>query len=259
MLIKLDDYIHVLEKTGGQVPEFVGPKFKEGTNEMIAPARLESLVAEYTYLLEDDQKVGVISVDRLMLFTCAKNSIEIGKGKFVKQLPMETLASCEFEWYYANALLLKKVCGVEYFIPEVESGLDSFGEINFDENFIPTRKLQILGAEFKIAPLINILPGFTVLLKDLKQRISSGTRISVFSYLELNGKWTSDGRTIDGSLRCSQKCVDSALQCEEQFQAKCYITFEEIDEISQDDAKSAARGFQSTQNPFPPFNCNQEN
>jgi UDP-sugar pyrophosphorylase len=117
MIIELDEYIEVLKETGGQVPEFIGPKFAEGSSDMVSPARLESLVAEYPYLLKKNQKVGVINLDRLMVFTCAKNSIENGITKRTKSLPIETLASCEFDWYYANCLLLKKVCKVEFGLP----------------------------------------------------------------------------------------------------------------------------------------------
>lgn len=237
MIIKLDEYIEVLKQTGGQVPEFIGPKFKEGTNEMIAPARLESLVAEYPYLLKNGEKVGVINLDRLMIFTCAKNSIQNGIDKRVKNLPMDTLASCEFEWYYANCLILKKVCGVNF----LADTNDEDYPVKIDKNGIPVYKKHLTGVDFNIPPVVSILPTFGVLLTQIIDQISSTVTISYKSSLFLSGKSSLKNVVLDGSLLIENDglgCLDiDNLKITDQK----YIEFNNLEVFK--DEQEQTRGF----------------
>ena len=67
-----------LKTTGGIIPEFVNPKWKDPKVKDLfkKPTRLESMMQDFPKLCTKDQKVGFTQLDRLMCFTCVKNSLE---------------------------------------------------------------------------------------------------------------------------------------------------------------------------------------
>ena len=109
IIISLDNYYKKLENYDGIVHEFINPKMENDGFTLKSSTRMETLINEYPYLLENSNRVGAIQVEKLMAFTCAKNEAELGRQRQQKNLSLETCASCQFEFYDHNRVLLEKI------------------------------------------------------------------------------------------------------------------------------------------------------
>ena len=111
-----------------------------------------------------------------MAFTCAKNSLETGRENFLTGKPsMETLPSCELEWYMASCLLAQAL-GIKFY------ETNSKGEKIFIET-IPLRKKEISGENFEgvvfqVMPYISIMPSFGATFTEMKSKIQGEVTVS---------------------------------------------------------------------------------
>ena len=109
LALELAPYIKVLESTGGQMPEFVNPKYKDGAKEAFAkPTRIECMMQDYPRLLAPGARVGFTQLDRWIAFSPAKNNANDAAKKAAAGGPPESASSCEADMYSANARLLAK-------------------------------------------------------------------------------------------------------------------------------------------------------
>lgn len=193
ILIRLKKYEKTLRKTLGRLPVLFNPKFDK-TGKMM-PSRVETLIADYPrYVLFDgvpSMKVGAIQVDRLMAFTCAKNSLEIGKeligsgnGRYV-----DTLMSCEADWYRSNCELFI-ACGGEF---ENKKGLLPKSTISIPHPTLDTIRLTR-------TPIVSIMPSFGSTFTEIKKKIGKSVNISEKSILALSGDIQLGNLSLNGGI-----------------------------------------------------------
>lgn len=75
IIFKLSSYLKTLEKTKGEIPEFVNPKFKDGSKTKFkSSVRLECIVPGISKLYDEDAKVSFTMYDRWFPFSSVKNN-----------------------------------------------------------------------------------------------------------------------------------------------------------------------------------------
>eukprot|EP01083_Nonionella_stella_P242965 847070_1 len=85
LIFNAPSYLAVLQRTGGQVPEFVNPKYADaGRTTFKKPTRLECMMQDYPKLLGPDVSVGFTQLDRWMSFAAVKNNLTDGVAKLEK-------------------------------------------------------------------------------------------------------------------------------------------------------------------------------
>mmetsp|Transcript_19608 Transcript_19608/g.38760 ORF Transcript_19608/g.38760 Transcript_19608/m.38760 type:complete len:765 (-) Transcript_19608:350-2644(-) len=81
LLFRLDDYVTVLERTKGVMPEFVNPKYKDADKTIFKkPTRLECMMQDFPTVLEgaETAKVGFTSLASELCFSPVKNATSDG-------------------------------------------------------------------------------------------------------------------------------------------------------------------------------------
>ncbi|KEP59974.1 UNVERIFIED_CONTAM: UDP-sugar pyrophospharylase [Hammondia hammondi] len=107
LVFSIEPYCSVLEMTGGTVPEFVNPKYKDGTKTSFkSPTRLECMMQDFPRLFSPTTPVGFTELDRWFCYSCVKNDAEDARQKAVKGIPPECALSGESDFYANNARLL---------------------------------------------------------------------------------------------------------------------------------------------------------
>lgn len=178
-LLQLKPYAAALDRTGGVMPEFVNPKYKDDTKqEFKKPTRLECMMQEFPRLCSKSDKIGFTQLDRFMCFTCVKNSIEEALPKVKKGQPADTALSAEADLYNSNVQLLKLAgCTVG-----------------------PPSEVSWLGILADIGAKIVLAPSFAVSFEELKSKIKGKVKISSNSTLILEGDVVLRGLDLDGYL-----------------------------------------------------------
>ena len=75
LIVSLDEYKTQLAKTGGQIEEFVNPKYKDDTKTAFkSPTRLECMMQDYPKALGSDAVVGFTVFDNWVGYSPVKNS-----------------------------------------------------------------------------------------------------------------------------------------------------------------------------------------
>lgn len=165
LLIRLQPYLRVLEKSQGIVAEFVNPKFTDATRtDFKKPTRLETLMQDLPKLFREGEKVGVTILDRSWCFSACKNKLEDAAAKQAAGGPPESASSAEFDFYSAGVFRLR----------------DAGMQVEEDP---PT---SIHGIRLPGIPRAIIRPGCALTLADLRSRISGG-RLGRSATLILNG------------------------------------------------------------------------
>lgn len=108
LICKASTYGEALKKTGGLVPEFVNPKFRDAEKtEFKSPARLECMMQDLPLLLNATKhKVGYTEMERFLCFSAVKNNLQDALSKFHLTGYPESASSCESDIYSTNRRLL---------------------------------------------------------------------------------------------------------------------------------------------------------
>ena len=100
ILIELGSYREVLTRSGGQIPEFVNPKYSDETRSAFKkPTRLETMMQDLPKVFDESKKVGVTMFDRKLVFSPDKNNITDAGSKFNAGQPPECAATAESDFY----------------------------------------------------------------------------------------------------------------------------------------------------------------
>eukprot|EP00466_Bigelowiella_natans_P009006 jgi/Bigna1/37853/e_gw1.22.10.1 len=103
LVFSIPEYAATLEKSGGMVPEFVNPKYKDAEKTIFKkPTRLECMMQDYPKLLSSEAKVGFISLEREVCFSAVKNNAVDALGKQKKTGFPESACSGEADAYKIN-------------------------------------------------------------------------------------------------------------------------------------------------------------
>ena len=182
LLFNIPTYASVLEETGGAIPEFVNPKYKEGSRtEFKKPTRLECMMQEFPKLFKPEHQVGFTQMERWMSFSAVKNNPKDALAKFNKTGFAESACAGEADFYRTNRKLLNSF-GVNVV---VEASTRNFLDI-------PTN----IGAK------VVLSPQFGVTVAELKGRFPSADCVSISSKstLVLDGDITVESLELDGAL-----------------------------------------------------------
>jgi UDP-sugar pyrophosphorylase len=108
LALELAPYLKTLEATGGQMPEFVNPKYKDAERSKFAkPTRIECMMQDYPKLLHAGARVGFTQLDRWLCFSPVKNNAEDAAKKAAASSPPESASTGEADMYAACARMLR--------------------------------------------------------------------------------------------------------------------------------------------------------
>eukprot|EP00296_Roombia_truncata_P000033 JP435690.1.p1 GENE.JP435690.1~~JP435690.1.p1 ORF type:complete len:598 (-),score=237.10 JP435690.1:235-1974(-) len=187
LVFGLPSYLRVLERTGGQIPEFVNPKYSNPpeNTEFTKPTRLECMMQDYPHLLKDEKtpvSVGFTQLDRWISFSAVKNNIVDAAKKAKSNLPPECASSGEMDLYAASCKCLKSA-GVT--VPEPE-------------------KQTWAGVDVPVPPKVHISPSTAVTwgetLERFKPSAPGAISLTPSSTLVTTGDVTIKSLTLDGAL-----------------------------------------------------------
>ena len=185
LIFDLPSYHATLEKSGGAVPEFVNPKFRNPERTEFTPTRLECMMQDYPRLLGSDARVGFTQLDRWISFSAVKNNIADAKKKQVDTGVAECAASGEWDIYY---LFRKKLslAGVDL---EVEGA-----DIKFNGIAVKSGAAVVISPFF--APTLYEL---IERLKDSKISISPNSLVNLSSRVEIKELHVDGAVTIEST------------------------------------------------------------
>jgi UDP-sugar pyrophosphorylase len=128
LLFSLPEYVHILERTKGIMPEFVNPKYSDPVTKSVfkKPTRLECMMQDFPVVLEDEEcpRVGFTSIDARYCFSPVKNAVSDGANLQLAGTQPGTAASGEADQYQAYRIMLSTLgCHVESADEEMYHGI----------------------------------------------------------------------------------------------------------------------------------------
>lgn len=114
LVMSLPEYTATLKTTGGLVPEFVNPKYKDDTRTTFKkPTRLECMMQDLPRLLTGDAPVGFTQFAE-WTYVPVKNSLDEGLKKAAAGVPMRSACDGELDFYETFAMQMRLAgCTVE--------------------------------------------------------------------------------------------------------------------------------------------------
>jgi len=175
-------YADALRVSGGQVPNFVNPKYADATKTAFKkPTRLECMMQDFPRLLPEDALVGFTCYDyRHLSVAPCKNSITEGLAKVAAGQSADSAATAEHSGFALQARCLQRVGVTVETFPEAP---------------------VFAGIPVERYPHIALLPGFAVARGQMRTRFAAGNcRVSAASTLVLDGDITFEHLDLDGTL-----------------------------------------------------------
>lgn len=112
LALELAPYLKVLQATGGQMAEFVNPKYKDKEKTAFTkPTRIECMMQDYPRLLGPQARVGFTQLDRWICFSPVKNNAVDAAKKAAASSPPESASTGEADMYGACAKMLRQAGG----------------------------------------------------------------------------------------------------------------------------------------------------
>lgn len=186
IVLRLEPYARVLDRTGGLTPEFVNPKYANPERTKFASAaRLECMMQDYPRSLGPECRIGYTLLAPWLAFSPVKNSLAQARDKWLHGIPAFGAGTGEFDQYAANARLLE-AAGVRFTGPEV-----------------PPRSLG--GIEYTVAPMVLYSCAWAPSFGVLRERVcAGGVEISRRSALVIEGE--------SGDIVIRRMVLDGALR-----------------------------------------------
>ena len=127
LLFRVDDYVDILERTKGLMPEFVNPKYKDDAKTVFKkPTRLECMMQDFPTVLSGDEvsRVGFTSIAADLCFSPVKNATSDGVNLQAKGTHPGTAASGEADQIAAYRTMMRNIgCHVEDADEETYQGI----------------------------------------------------------------------------------------------------------------------------------------
>ncbi|MCU0858023.1 MAG: UTP--glucose-1-phosphate uridylyltransferase [Pontiellaceae bacterium] len=166
LVIKMNSYVRILERTQGIIAEFINPKYADATRTSFkSPTRLETMMQDLPGLFGPDEKVGVTIFDRRWSFSANKNNLKDAAAKHAAGGPPESGATAESDFYLAGRMKLA-AAGMK---------IKTAGET------------LLRNIPFTPGPRVLLCPSFAMTLAEVRQKIKGGS-ISGEATLLLDGK-----------------------------------------------------------------------
>jgi len=192
LLFELNAYSTALDNTGGNVPEFVNPKFADETRTTFkSPTRLECLMQDFSRLLGKGCAVGCVEAPRVISFSTVKNHYSDAAKKVETGGVPESTFSGEADYYSSNAEILKMAFKSKDCTFDLGDSVED----------------TWLGVKYALGPKVVLKPSFGVCLTEIKNRIVNGSYLKVTSEstLVLSGDVTIKNVEVDGTLVVTPK------------------------------------------------------
>lgn len=186
LLFSLHEYVTVLERTRGIMPEFVNPKYADPIKRTVfkKPTRLECMMQDFPVVLDEEEsrRVGFTSISADLCFSPVKNATSDGAALQCSGTQPGTAASGEADQYRAVRIQMRSVgCRVEEATEET-----------------------YLGISVTPGPAVVFKPGFCCCLGEIRERFPHPDQIflSARSTLVVHGKGdvTIERLHLDGAL-----------------------------------------------------------
>jgi UDP-sugar pyrophosphorylase len=182
LIVSLSEYKAQLEKTGGQIEEFVNPKYADDTKTVFkSPTRLECMMQDYPKALDASARVGFTVFDNWVGYSPVKNSPADGVGKFKGGNPTHTATSGEMELYGCGARVLA-LAGAEVAPAE---------DFAANDIVVPA------------GPRVVLHPSLACTFDEMKRRVAGGDKVKITSsssVLVVEGEVTLEDLELDGAL-----------------------------------------------------------
>ena len=182
LIFSLPEYLSELELNGGQMPEFINPKYAdESRSTFKSPTRLECMMQDFLKVLKSDFKVGFTRYPLTFGYFPCKNDIVTAARLAFEGTPPHGAASAESAVYDANCTMLRLL-----------------GASVAD----PTQQHWKGGPQL-MGPAVVLWPDFAPSMSELRKRLSSPSAVSIAtrSCLEIRGDVHLGELEVDGALR----------------------------------------------------------
>ncbi|MDX2081724.1 MAG: UTP--glucose-1-phosphate uridylyltransferase [Terrimicrobiaceae bacterium] len=177
LVLRLEPYLKVLDRTQGIIAEFINPKFSDASRTTFKkPARLETMMQDLPKLFCDGEKVGVTVFQREWCFSACKNNLTDAADKVAKNGPPESASSAENDFYLAGREKLRS------------AGADVIDG--------PVRSIR--GIPFTMGPRVVLRPGFALTRADVRARVRN-VRLADTATLVLDGDVTLENVSLGGN------------------------------------------------------------
>ncbi|RYG63773.1 hypothetical protein EON64_15270, partial [archaeon] len=189
LVFELRPYTAVLEQTGGLMPEFVNPKYKDSSRTVFKkPTRLECMMQDFPKLLGKESKVGFTMASQWLCFSPVKNNSTDAALAVQNGVPAASPFTGESDQYAVFGKLLRLLgAHVEEAAP-----------------------VTVLGVTATPSPRLVLHPSTALFPHELRQRFPSPQRlrISARSSLVLAGEVVVESLDLDGAceVRAEQGC-----------------------------------------------------
>ncbi|OEH80544.1 putative UDP-N-acetylglucosamine pyrophosphorylase [Cyclospora cayetanensis] len=168
IVLCLEPYANALNATGGLVPEFINPKFKDASKTSFkSPARLESMMQDLPLLLSSDDKVGFVEFPRWCCFSPVKNSLEDARNKAEQGLPPESSLSGESDLYLQNARWLQLAVSGSCASGDSSVADSKIGSVVVDE----PGPVTFGGVRYQMGPRIILCPSWAISFRQMRERL----------------------------------------------------------------------------------------
>jgi len=183
LIFSIPDYDEQLRRTQGHVPEFVNPKYTDGTKTSFkSPTRLECMMQDYPRTIPASSRVGFTLLEVWVAYSPVKNSPAEAAVKARAGNPSHSATTGELDIYRANGNIFR------HFGAQVDDPL----------------KTSFNGIDVELPPRIVWSPSFACTLEELTQKVDfekSAVRVSQRSTLVLQGSGIAiQGLDLDGAL-----------------------------------------------------------
>eukprot|EP00923_Selenidium_pygospionis_P038890 GHVN01067711.1.p1 GENE.GHVN01067711.1~~GHVN01067711.1.p1 ORF type:complete len:270 (+),score=34.95 GHVN01067711.1:558-1367(+) len=189
LVVAFPCYHEIVKESGGLVPEFINPKYKDASRTTFkSAARLECMMQELPNFCKTSDKVGFTSFDRWLVFSPVKNDLATAATKIVGGLHPECALSGEADFFAANVQILQLAAELKKAKIQAERAKDvTFG-----------------GVTYPMGPKVVFSPSFGVGFQQIAERFEPEACLSISqrSCLLLSGAIKlSKNVEIDGSLK----------------------------------------------------------
>uniref|UniRef100_A0A383VCY8 UTP-monosaccharide-1-phosphate uridylyltransferase n=1 Tax=Tetradesmus obliquus TaxID=3088 RepID=A0A383VCY8_TETOB len=183
LVLKLSSYVPQLAATGGNISEFVNPKYKDATKTAFkSSTRLECMMQDYPKALPVDTKVGFTVVNQVWAtYSPVKNSPADARAKAAEGNPTHSATTGEMDIYKANCEALMLMAGADVGSPQ---------------------EGMYIGIPVEEWPRVVLSPSFAPCLAAVKDKVAQGSLLlAPKSVLLLEGRDISvKNLRVDGAL-----------------------------------------------------------
>ena len=108
LVFELQTYLATLEASGGVMPEFVNPKYKDASRTAFkSPTRLECMMQDFPWLMPPDAAVSFTLLDASLFYCPVKNALADAAKKAAAGQSPSSASAGEFALYALSARLLE--------------------------------------------------------------------------------------------------------------------------------------------------------